>query len=333
MQTLAGVLRVCVGFLLAIVGTVASQPILECEDAPDCARWVATEDTSNCSAYPGLLRVRCPLVCGSCGDHAAFRSCAQAATGADRLVASPADISELLDGVASRAQATFGPNATVLHQDPLVLQLDGFLTPEDAATLVQLAEDTDFQRGDRYIDGAAELRTSSTTFCEGACPWALPGAAFAEQISRVLRIPSQHFEPIQFVKYEEGQRYALHSDYVDGDAASAAGPRLLTFFVYLSAGFEGGETAFPQLGLKVEPHVGRAVLWGNAFAFVGGKTGKLRWFSQSKTEHEALAVGAVHSTPKYAANIWVHDGAFRLARHYEARCKRASDPNAPALEL
>merc|ERR1740121_3430320 len=98
--------------------------------------------------------------------------------------------------------------------------------------------------------------TSSTTFCGGSCEWAPPGAAFAEQISQVLQMPSQHFEPIQFVKYDEGQRYAVHSDFVDSDATAAAGPRLLTFFVYLSDGFEGGETAFPELGLKVAPQVG-----------------------------------------------------------------------------
>ena len=39
------------------------------------------------------------------------------------------------------------------------------------------------------------------------------------------------------------------------------GPRILTFFLYLSDVEEGGETAFPSLGIKVEPKKGKAVLW------------------------------------------------------------------------
>ena len=39
------------------------------------------------------------------------------------------------------------------------------------------------------------------------------------------------------------------------------GPRILTFFLYLSDVEEGGETAFPSLGIKVKPKKGKAVLW------------------------------------------------------------------------
>ena len=41
----------------------------------------------------------------------------------------------------------------------------------------------------------------------------------------------------------------------------AAGPRVLTFFLYLSDVEEGGETAFPLLGIAVKPKKGKALLW------------------------------------------------------------------------
>ena len=41
----------------------------------------------------------------------------------------------------------------------------------------------------------------------------------------------------------------------------ACGPRILTFFLYLSDVEEGGETAFPLLDLAVKPQKGKAVLW------------------------------------------------------------------------
>eukprot|EP00971_Amphidinium_carterae_P063784 1262514-Amphidinium_carterae.2 len=47
------------------------------------------------------------------------------------------------------------------------------------------------------------------------------------------------------------------------------GPRLMTFFLYLTDGFDGGETAFTELGLAVTPKVGRAVLWATSMAHRG----------------------------------------------------------------
>ena len=41
----------------------------------------------------------------------------------------------------------------------------------------------------------------------------------------------------------------------------ACGPRILTFFLYLSDVEEGGETAFPMLGISVKPKKGKALLW------------------------------------------------------------------------
>jgi 2OG-Fe(II) oxygenase superfamily len=41
----------------------------------------------------------------------------------------------------------------------------------------------------------------------------------------------------------------------------ACGPRILTFFLYLSDVEEGGETNFPVLGISVKPKKGKALLW------------------------------------------------------------------------
>ena len=50
-----------------------------------------------------------------------------------------------------------------------------------------------------------------------------------------------------------------YSGITTGD--QACGPRILTFFLYLSDVEEGGETAFPLLDLAVKPQKGKAVLW------------------------------------------------------------------------
>lgn len=44
---------------------------------------------------------------------------------------------------------------------------------------------------------------------------------------------------------------------------TALGPRILTFFIYLTDVELGGETYFPSLGIDVKPKKGRALLWTN----------------------------------------------------------------------
>ena len=80
---------------------------------------------------------------------------------------------------------------------------------------------------------------------------------------RFLSIWSEqgNYESFQVLKYEIGQRYGVHHDYGNEDRKLACGPRILTFFLYLSDVEEGGETAFPNLGLSVTPKKGKALLW------------------------------------------------------------------------
>lgn len=53
----------------------------------------------------------------------------------------------------------------------------------------------------------------------------------------------------------------MHHDYGREDVGLACGPRILTFFLYLSDVEEGGETAFPKLNISVRPKKGTALLW------------------------------------------------------------------------
>lgn len=76
----------------------------------------------------------------------------------------------------------------------------------------------------------------------------------------------------------------------------ACGPRILTFFLYLSDVEEGGETDFPNAGVRVTPKLGRAVLWPSTL-----NDDLLR--QDSRTNHQALPV--IRGL-KYAANAWIH---------------------------
>lgn len=79
-----------------------------------------------------------------------------------------------------------------------------------------------------------------------------------------------------------------------------SGPRILTFFIYLSDVEEGGETAFPRIGIKVKPKRGSAVLWPSTYSYNLSE-------KDPRTHHEALPV---IKGMKYAANSWIHPYDF-----------------------
>lgn len=109
-------------------------------------------------------------------------------------------------------------------------------------------------------------------------------------------MPRQNYESFQVLKYETGQRYTVHHDYGIEDKHLACGPRILTFFLYLSDVEEGGETSFPQMGIAVKPKKGSAVLWPSVLDASPED-------QDPRTVHEAKPV---IKGLKVAANSWIH---------------------------
>jgi prolyl 4-hydroxylase len=69
-------------------------------------------------------------------------------------------------------------------------------------------------------------------------------------------------EPLQVLSYAPGQQYHEHSDALPNVAPGQQ--RVLTFLVYLDEDYEGGETAFPAIGLQVRGRTGDGLLFRNA---------------------------------------------------------------------
>jgi prolyl 4-hydroxylase len=64
------------------------------------------------------------------------------------------------------------------------------------------------------------------------------------------------------LRYAPGEQYREHSDALPGVAPNQQ--RVLTFLVYLNEDYEGGETAFPAVGLEVRARTGDGLLFRNA---------------------------------------------------------------------
>ena len=71
-------------------------------------------------------------------------------------------------------------------------------------------------------------------------------------------------EPLQVLRYAPGEHYHPHIDALPNLPPTQQ--RVLTFLVYLNDDYDGGETAFPQLGIKVRGKSGDGLLFRNASA-------------------------------------------------------------------
>jgi prolyl 4-hydroxylase len=84
--------------------------------------------------------------------------------------------------------------------------------------------------------------------------------------------PTATMEAPQVFHYAVGQQFALHDDFLEEDVAGHAaqlarrGQRVQTLLIYLNDGYEGGETDFPLLGLKVKGRKGDALMFTNVMA-------------------------------------------------------------------
>lgn len=108
------------------------------------------------------------------------------------------------------------------------------------------------------------------------------------------------------LRYDAGQRYDEHHDYIEQQAQTTYGSRILTVFLYLSDVEAGGHTAFPRLEppLSVAPRKGSVLLWPSTLDDLVTK--------EPATLHAAMPV---ERGVKHAANVWIHRGNYRKANH------------------
>ncbi len=89
--------------------------------------------------------------------------------------------------------------------------------------------------------------------------------------ARAAGLPPEHAEGLGVLHYRPGETYRPHYDYIpetpeNAGQLAARGQRVRTLLVYLNDGFEGGETDFPSLGLRLRPPPGTALLFSSVTA-------------------------------------------------------------------
>ena len=118
-----------------------------------------------------------------------------------------------------------------------------------------------------------------------------------------MGIPAENSEDLQVLKYEVGQFYNTHHDYIPHQKKRQCGPRILTFFIYLSDVDAGGGTNFPDLDITVMPKRGRALLWPSVLDSEPSAV-------DNRLRHQALPVEAGRP-----ANLAVVETLGTIVRH------------------
>jgi prolyl 4-hydroxylase len=113
----------------------------------------------------------------------------------------------------------------------------------------------------------------------------------------VVQLPANNSGDLEFLKYEPGQFYKIHHDYVDDQIRS--GPRALTFFIYLTDVARGG-TDFPHLNVTIQPKQGRAVLWSNVYDSTPMQ-------KDPRMEHQGMAVEGEMKKYASAMGYYLYD--------------------------
>ena len=228
-------------------------------------------------------------------------------------------------------QEKYGP-MTIHSQPPdgpWIISFDHFLSEVECNKLIDfgITTGTGFSKSQvrqHEIDptfNASSFRTSTTNWCRDECYNDPEVKRVHEKIEGLLSnvFPETNFEHMQLLKYETGQHYSVHSDFMPIHLKRPFGPRVLTLFLYLNQPELGGGTRFPDVGegVTIQPTFGKIVIWPSVL-----NSDPLS--IDNRTTHEALPV---EKGRKFGANIWVH---LRDFKSREADCLY-EDQHAPEI--
>jgi predicted 2-oxoglutarate/Fe(II)-dependent dioxygenase YbiX len=171
-----------------------------------------------------------------------------------------------------------------VYQKPRVFH--NFLTPEERNHIMTKAEKElkpSTVSSEKILDDS--IRKSETAWLSREDP------VVDKIIHRCLGYtdrPVDNCEKLQVLRYKPGGFYKPHQDVLDGN-----NPRLYTFILALNDDYEGGETAFPNLGNEYRLKAGDALLFDTLDNYE---------LETSKALHGGKPV---KSGEKWICNLWI----------------------------
>ena len=194
----------------------------------------------------------------------------------------------------------------LVHQDPPVLVLDDFLTPDECWQLQQVVVDDTTTTVQVHSQTVSPLATSKRTSTSWFCHYASVPVLLAKAQHR-LGVTLAHVEEPQIVRYQSGQEFSWHYDALPSAQLDNGGQRLATLLVYLNTVERGGATVFRDLlttndgdsKLSIQPVQGTALLFFPSTPH----------HPDDRTLHKA----EVAEDEKNIVQVWVHERPYTAA--------------------
>ena len=174
---------------------------------------------------------------------------------------------------------------------------DDFLCADGCEEMIALAQNR-FKESTMVVGGRIVTNTARTsTTCHLQRAETELVQLLESTVANIIKVPIEHIEPLQIVRYDKGQEYRPHFDYFD----QTDNQRVHTFLVYLNRleDSDGGATYFPTYGARIQPRMGRCLYFRNM-----DENGNVN----ENTLHggEKILTDAV----KYAINIWTREKPY-----------------------
>lgn len=169
-------------------------------------------------------------------------------------------LAEMSIDANGRPQAS--TSGKVVIDDPEVRSFRSFLSPDECALLIQCASALFQPSVVVHPTSGQMVRDPVRTSEVASFPFVLENPfvhAINQRIAAATGSDVDQGEPLQVLRYSPGQQYKLHCDALPGQTNQ----RRTTFLVYLSDGFGGGHTVFPDLGLRYRGEVGDALAFSS----------------------------------------------------------------------
>lgn len=184
-----------------------------------------------------------------------------------RKTSDTAALKALGDAVTRRLDAD--PAAYRLPVDGLVIYgISAFFSPIECERLIRIVDTV--AKPSTVFSGATDDqgRTSYSGDVDPHDPFI---KMLQRRIDDLLGINPRFGETIQVQRYQPGQQFKAHFDWLDPKAGyweqeQRAGQRSWTAMAYLNDVEEGGTTDFPKVELSIPPQAGSLLVWNNMAA-------------------------------------------------------------------
>lgn len=229
--------------------------------------WAEAFDLLTRAAEAGSAsaRAQLALLAGDAGLGREVRAAGEAA---------PADVWRRLRSSVDQAALFAAPEGRTLCDAPLIRSFPGFASPEVCDWLIRRAGER-LKRAEVYSgDPNKTTRVGESRTNSLAAFWLteidLVQLALQARMAAATGLPQRHMESPTILHYAVGQEFRDHYDFVDPKTPNYQqiiaqfGERTKTFLVYLNDDYDGGETAFPRLGLAHKGARGEGMFFSNA---------------------------------------------------------------------